>query len=63
MPSTRCSIFSLGCDFHKKYDHKKSSSYVANGTAFSIQYGTGALQGIISQEKVRVVVVVSRQRV
>ena len=53
MPSTRCSIFSLGCDFHKKYDEKLSSSYVKNDTKFSIQYGTGSLVGVISQDTVQ----------
>ncbi len=52
VPSTLCSIFSLGCDFHTQYNAKKSSTYTANGTAFSIQYGTGALVGVISQDDV-----------
>lgn len=53
VPSTRCSIFSLGCDFHPKYDQSKSSTYVKNDTAFSIQYGTGALTGVISEDTVQ----------
>ena len=53
MPSTRCSIFSLGCDFHTKYDESKSSTYVKNDTAFSIQYGTGSLKGVISEDTVQ----------
>jgi hypothetical protein len=52
VPSTLCSFFSLGCDFHTKYNAQKSSTYTANGTAFSIQYGTGALVGVISQDDV-----------
>jgi len=52
VPSTRCSIFSLGCDFHTKYDETKSSTYTKNDTKFSIQYGTGSLEGVISQDDV-----------
>jgi len=35
---------------HQYYDHSKSSTYVANGTVFNIQYGSGPVSGVYSQE-------------
>ncbi|XP_044526923.1 napsin-A [Gracilinanus agilis] len=50
VPSRRCSFFSLGCWFHRRYDREVSSSFRPNGTQFSIQYGTGKLDGILSED-------------
>merc|ERR1719201_2441673 len=39
---------------HKHYDHSKSSSYVANGTVFNIQYGSGPVSGFYSKDTMTV---------
>jgi len=50
VPSVQCPWTDLSCDLHTKYDHAKSTTYVANGTKFSIQYGSGAAEGFISAD-------------
>ncbi|CAH0521759.1 unnamed protein product [Peronospora belbahrii] len=36
--------------FHNVYDHEKSTTYKANGTEFSIMYGSGPVSGFLSQD-------------
>lgn len=50
VPSSKCSIFNIACRLHKKYNAEHSSTYKANGTQFKIEYGTGSLDGFISQD-------------
>lgn len=48
VPSQKCS--SIACFLHTKYDNSASSTYKENGTSFQIQYGSGAMEGYVSQD-------------
>lgn len=50
IPSSKCSFTQIPCDIHSKYNAAHSSTYTANGTAFSIQYGSGACSGFLSED-------------
>ncbi|KAI8610044.1 aspartic peptidase domain-containing protein [Chytriomyces sp. MP71] len=52
VPSTRCS--SIACWLHRRFDATKSETFKENGTEFAIQYGTGALEGVISTDTVSI---------
>ncbi|XP_012609624.3 napsin-A isoform X1 [Microcebus murinus] len=54
VPSMRCYFFSLPCWFHHRFNPKASSSFRPNGTKFAIQYGTGRLDGILSEDKLTI---------
>ncbi|PWN18588.1 putative PEP4-aspartyl protease [Microstroma glucosiphilum] len=52
VPSKSCS--SIACFLHTKYDNSASSTYHKNGTEFKIQYGSGAMEGFVSQDTLRI---------
>ena len=47
-----CGHDDLACQLHHKYNHALSSTYVANGSAFAIEYGSGSLSGFVSEDTV-----------
>ena len=48
VPSTQCT--SIACFLHAKYDSSASSTYKANGSSFSIRYGSGSMEGFVSSD-------------
>ncbi|KAK5131173.1 Vacuolar protease A [Meristemomyces frigidus] len=52
VPSQDCG--SIACYLHTKYDHGESNTYKKNGSDFAIQYGSGSLEGYISQDTVQI---------
>jgi len=52
VPSTKCT--SIACFLHTKYDSGASSTYIANGSDFSIQYGSGSMEGFVSQDSLTI---------
>ncbi|KAG8911623.1 Vacuolar protease A [Tulasnella sp. 408] len=48
VPSKSCT--SIACFLHQKYDHSASSTYKKNGTEFEIRYGSGSMEGFVSQD-------------
>nr|AAB88862.1 cathepsin D [Sparus aurata] len=54
VPSIHCSFLDIACCASPSYNSKKSTTYVQNGTEFSIRYGRGSLSGFISGSDVSV---------
>ncbi|XP_069005740.1 napsin-A [Embiotoca jacksoni] len=54
VPSIKCSFFDIACWVHHRYNSRKSTTYVQNGTKFDIRYGRGSLSGFISRDTVTV---------
>uniref|UniRef100_G3SNC0 Napsin A aspartic peptidase n=1 Tax=Loxodonta africana TaxID=9785 RepID=G3SNC0_LOXAF len=54
VPSKRCHFLSLPCWVHHRFNPNASSSFQPNGTKFAIQYGTGRLTGILSEDKLTI---------
>ncbi|WWC87691.1 uncharacterized protein L201_002583 [Kwoniella dendrophila CBS 6074] len=52
VPGVSCS--SIACFLHSKYDSSASSTYKKNGTDFAIRYGSGSLEGFVSQDTVTI---------
>lgn len=48
VPSESCT--SISCFLHNKYDSSQSSTYKRNGSHFEIQYGSGSMEGFVSQD-------------
>ncbi|XP_020716105.1 lysosomal aspartic protease-like [Ceratitis capitata] len=54
VPKGPCTDSNQACQNHNSYDANKSSTYKANGEAFSIQYGSGSLSGYLVEDNVNV---------
>ncbi|XP_062134938.1 lysosomal aspartic protease-like [Drosophila sulfurigaster albostrigata] len=54
VPSVMCLASDVACQNHNQYNASASSTYVANGSSFSIQYGTGSLTGFLSTDTVTI---------
>ncbi|XP_050321974.1 lysosomal aspartic protease-like [Bactrocera neohumeralis] len=63
VPSVKCSACSQTCLSQQKYNSSASSTYVANGTGFYMDYSQGGVIGYLSQDTVRVAGIVVENQV
>lgn len=54
VPVAPCASGDSACENHNTYDPSASSTYVANGESFSIEYGSGSLSGYLVQDSVTI---------
>lgn len=54
MPSESCAWWQIACRIHSRFDSRKSSTFIRNGTRFAIQYGSGHLSGYFSADDVTI---------
>ncbi|KAK7060617.1 aspartic proteinase precursor [Paramarasmius palmivorus] len=54
VPNTKCTSWFIPCFLRAKYNSSASSTYKANGSEFSIQYGSGSVEGFVSNDKVTI---------
>ncbi|XP_068082760.1 lysosomal aspartic protease [Anabrus simplex] len=51
VPSSKCSYLSVACWLHNRYKSKASSTYIENGTLFSVDFGNNSvLRGFLSTD-------------
>jgi cathepsin D len=50
IPSSKCKA--VACFLHHRYHNDRSSTYKKDGRPFAIQYGSGSMEGFVSQDKV-----------
>lgn len=54
IPSNQCLETNTACRKHNRYDHSKSCTYITNGTAIEIIYGSGTMRGFLSTDYVTI---------
>jgi len=54
VPSKKCKYTNIACLLHHKYNSARSTTHKRNGRSFALEYGTGALDGFLSTDTVRV---------
>ncbi|XP_064467306.1 cathepsin D-like [Ornithodoros turicata] len=54
VPSSKCPATVSACAIHRKYDSSKSSTYRADGRSFKVVYGSGDVEGFLSNDVTRV---------
>jgi saccharopepsin len=52
VPSKQCT--SIACFLHTKYDSDASNTFKENGSTFSIQYGSGSMEGFVSNDQLAI---------